>query len=144
MFFAQLERRVGLCNVVRTAVSMGVHRADGTQLLSGAGKAGTAGYQPPADDLPSFTLGAVDVSPMTMAAAYATVAAGGIYCTPVVITRIDASAGGNLPVQRHSCHRAMSPGVAAAATYILAGVLTSGTARGDGVTRGGVYIPQAG
>jgi membrane peptidoglycan carboxypeptidase len=34
--------------------------------------------------------------------------------------------------------------VAAAATYILRGVLTSGTAKGDGVTRDGVSIPQAG
>jgi membrane peptidoglycan carboxypeptidase len=38
----------------------------------------------------------------------------------------------------------MAAGVAAAATYILAGVLTSGTAKGDGVTRAGVSVPQAG
>jgi membrane peptidoglycan carboxypeptidase len=144
VFFAQLERRVGLCNVVETAVSMGVHRAGGSALRSGVGKRGTAGYQPPADDIPSFTLGAVDVSPMTMAAAYATVAAGGIYCAPVAITRIDTYTGGTLPIQPVSCHRAMSAAVAAAATYVLAGVLTSGTAQGDGVTRRGVYVPQAG
>ncbi len=144
VFFAQLERRVGLCNVVRTAASMGVHRADGSPLLRGVGKPSSAAYQPPADDLPSFTLGVIDVSPMTMAAAYATVAARGVYCAPVAITRITASTGGTLPVQRASCHRAMSAAVAAAATYILKGVLTSGTARGDGVTRAGVYIPQAG
>ncbi len=144
VFFAKLERRVGLCNVVRTAVSMGVHRADGSSLLTGAGKPGTAAYQLPADDLPSFTLGVIDVSPMTMAAAYATVAARGIYCSPVAIARIATTRGASLPVQHASCHRAMSAGVAAAATYILSGVLTSGTAQGDGVTRGGVYIPQAG
>ena len=144
VFFARLERRVGLCNVVQTAASMGVHRADGTALLSGAGKPGTVAYQPPADDLPSFTLGTVDVSPMTMAAAYAAVAAGGVYCAPVAITRIDSYTGRTLPVQPAACHRAMSGAVAAAATYILAGVLTSGTAQGDGVTRGGVYVPQAG
>ncbi len=144
VFFAQLERRVGLCNVVRTAVSMGVHRADGSSLLSGVGKPGSATYQPPADDLPSFTLGAVDVSPMTMAGAYATVAAGGIYCTPVAISSIDTINHAALPVAHGDCHRVMSASVAAAATYILSGVLTSGTARGDGVTRGGVYVPQAG
>ncbi len=143
VFFAQLERRVGLCNVVRTAVSMGVHRADGGALLKGAGKPGTASYQPPADDLPSFTLGSVNVSPMTMADAYATVAAGGVYCTPVAITRITAL-GVPLPVPPGHCHRVIPAGVAAAATYILSGVLTSGTAQGDGVSRGGVYIPQAG
>lgn len=144
VFYAELERRVGLCSVVRTAASMGDHRADGSSLLKPAGRPGTPGYQPPADDLPSFTLGSVGVSPMTMAAAYATVAAGGIYCAPVAISKITTAGGGQLPVASAGCHRVISPAVAAAATYILRGVLTSGTAKGDGVTRNGVYIPQAG
>jgi membrane peptidoglycan carboxypeptidase len=144
VFFAELEQKVGLCNVVRTAVSMGVHRADGRSLLDGVGKPGTAAYQPPADDLPSFTLGSVNVSPMTMAAAYATVAAGGVYCQPVGIDRISVPGGGQLPVPQAGCHRVISADVAAAATYILTGVLTSGTAKGDGVSRAGVYVPQAG
>ena len=144
VFFAELEQKVGLCNVVRTAVSMGVHRADGGSLLTGVGKPGTPGYQLPADDLPSFTLGSVNVSPMTMAAAYATVASGGIYCQPVAIDRITAPGGRQLPVLQAGCHRVLSAAVAAAATHILEGVLTSGTAKGDGITRGGVYVPQAG
>ena len=144
VFFAKLERRVGLCNVVRTAVSMGVHRADGSSLLAAVGKPGQSGYQPPADDLPSFTLGSVEVSPMTMAAAYASVAAGGIYCAPIAIGQIINSTGRELPVQPARCHRVISAAVADAANYILSGVLTSGTASGDGVTRGGVFIPQAG
>jgi membrane peptidoglycan carboxypeptidase len=149
VFYAELERRVGLCNVVRTAVSMGDHRADGGSLLRPAGKPGTPGYQPPADDVPSFTLGSVDVSPMTMAAAYASVAAGGIYCRPVAIARITAAGTGanqvrQLPVASADCHRVFSPAVAAAATYILRGVLTSGTAKGDRVIRTGAAVPQAG
>jgi membrane peptidoglycan carboxypeptidase len=144
VFFAELEQRVGLCDVVQTAVSMGVHRADGGSLLTAAGQLGTPGYQPPADDLPSFTLGSVNVSPMTMAAAYATVAADGIYCAPVAISEIVASDGSQLPVESAGCHRVFSPSVAAAATYVLRGVLTSGTAKGDGVTRDGVLVPQAG
>ena len=144
VFFAQLERRVGLCNVVRTAVSMGVHRADGTSLLAGVGVPGSPGYQAPADDLPSFTLGSVNVSPITMAAAYAAVAAGGVYCRPVAIDTIVGPGGGRLPIAAAGCHRVMSRAVAAAATYILRGVLTTGTAAGDGVRRGGVYVPQAG
>jgi membrane peptidoglycan carboxypeptidase len=143
VFFAELEQRVGLCNVVRTAASMGVHRADGGSLLAAVGKPGQAGYQLPADDLPSFTLGSINVSPMTMAGAYATVAAGGVYCRPVAIAKITAGSS-QLPVQPAACHRVFSPDVAAAATYILRGVLTSGTARGDGVIRGGVYVAQAG
>ena len=144
VFFAELEQRAGLCNVVRTAVSMGVHRADGKSLLAGVGRPDTPGYQPPADDVPSFTLGSVNVSPMTMAAAYATVAAGGVYCRPVAIDAITAVGGHPLPVATAGCRRVMSQAVAAAATYILRGVLTTGTARGDGVRRGGAYVPQAG
>ncbi len=144
VFFAKLEQRVGLCNVVRTAVSMGVHRADGASLLAGVGRPGTPGYQPPADDVPSFTLGSVNVSPVTMAAAYATVAADGVYCHPVAINAIIATGGRFLPVAEPGCHRVMSRSVAAAATYILRGVLTTGTASGDGVQRNGVLIPQAG
>ena len=144
VFFARLEQRVGLCDVVQTAISMGVHRADGGSLLSPAGQPGTLNYQPPADDLPSFTLGSVDLSPVTMAAAYATVPAGGIYCSPIAIGEIVGSDGHRLPVAPTSCHRAFSAAVAQAATYILRGVLTTGTARGDGVTRDGVFVPQAG
>ena len=143
VFFAELEHRVGLCNVVRTAVSMGVHRANGSSLLAASGKPGRASYQLPADDLPSFTLGAINVSPMTMAAAYATVAASGRYCRPIAIAKVTAGSA-QLPVEPTACHQAFSPAVAAAAPYILRGVLTSGTARGDGVIRGGVYVPQAG
>ena len=63
----------------------------------------------------------------------------------ILQVRVQATrSGATLPVLHVRCHRAMTAGVAAAATYILSGVLTSGTARGDGVTRGGVYIPQAG
>jgi membrane peptidoglycan carboxypeptidase len=143
VFFAELERRVGLCNVVKTAVSMGVHRADGGSLLRAAGKPTKPGYQLPADDLPSFTLGSVNVSPMTMAGAYATVAARGVYCHPVAVERITAGAR-QLPVAAAGCHRVFSAAVADAATYILRGVLTTGTARGDGVTRRGIFVPQAG
>jgi membrane peptidoglycan carboxypeptidase len=112
-------------------------------LLAASGKPGSASYQLPADDLPSFTLGAINVSPMTMAAAYATVAASGRYCRPIAIAKVTAGSA-QLPVEPTACHQAFSPAVAAAATYILRGVLTSGTARGDGVIRGGVYVPQAG
>jgi membrane peptidoglycan carboxypeptidase len=149
VFYAKLEQRVGLCDVVRTAASMGDHRADGGSLLRPAGKPGTPGYQPPADDVPSFTLGSVDVSPMTMAAAYASVAAGGVYCRPVAVARITAPGARagqvrQLPVASAGCHRVFSAAVAAAATYVLRGVLTSGTAKGDSVTRKGAAVPQAG
>ena len=47
-----------------------------------------AGTLDPADDDPSFTLGVVNVSPMSMAAAYAVPASNGVYCKPIVLTKI--------------------------------------------------------
>ena len=38
VFYAQLERRVSLCNVVHTAVDLGMTRADGTSLLTSPSK----------------------------------------------------------------------------------------------------------
>jgi len=130
IYFGMLERKVGLCNVVRTAAALGVTRADGRSLLKWDGK-----NNPPADDLPSFTLGSVNVSPMSMAAAYATVAARGMYCAPVAVARIITGTGARLPVEKPHCHQAIPAGVADAASYVLQSVLTVGTAAGLGIGR---------
>jgi membrane peptidoglycan carboxypeptidase len=135
VFYAMLEQKVGLCNVVKTAVSMGVHRANGRSLLKAVGRPFHKGYQESADSIPSFTLGSINVSPMSMAAAYATVAARGIYCKPVAIDRIVTSGGKDLPVESAGCHRVFSAAVADAASHILQGVLTSGTAVGRSIGR---------
>jgi membrane peptidoglycan carboxypeptidase len=122
-YFVNLENQVGLCNVVKTAVDMGMTRADGTSLMSYDHSLGR-GNGLPAYDYSSFTLGSVGVSPMSMAAAYASVAARGKYCSPRAITSIEVTATHKqLPVQPASCHRDMSQGVADAANYILQGVL---------------------
>jgi len=126
VFYAELEKRVGLCNVVRTAVELGMTRADGTSLLS------PDGVQDSADNIPSFTLGSVNVSPLSMAAAYATVAARGVYCSPIAIEKIVTSVGGSAPVPSANCHQAIPATVADAVNYILQGVLTTGTAASVG------------
>jgi membrane peptidoglycan carboxypeptidase len=122
VFYAMLEQKVGLCNVVHTAADMGLTRADGTSLFSR-----DAG-QDSADNIPSFTLGSVNVSPLSMAAAYATVAARGMSCAPIAIGKILDNTGKKLAVPSASCHRAFSTQVADAVSYILQGVLITGTA----------------
>jgi membrane peptidoglycan carboxypeptidase len=123
LYFVNLENEVGLCNVVKTAVDMGMTRADGTSLMKWDHALGTNGL--PAYDVSSFTLGAVGVSPMSMAAAYASVAARGIYCAPQAITGVEVAATHQqLPVHKAACHRAIPQGVADAANYILRGTLT--------------------
>ncbi len=130
IYFGELERKVGLCNVVKTAMALGMTRADGKSLMKWDGPS-----EPPADDLPAFTLGAVNVSPMSMAAAYATVAARGMYCRPIAVAKIISSTGARLPVEKPECHQAIPAGIADAANYILQSVLTVGTAAGLGIGR---------
>jgi membrane peptidoglycan carboxypeptidase len=134
-YFVNLESQVGLCNVVKTAVDMGMTRADGTSLMKYDRRLGGNGL--PAYNYSSFTLGSVGVSPMSMAAAYASVAARGWYCSPQAITKIEIVATHQqLPVHPASCHRDMSKGVADAANYILQGVINQpgGTAFGRAIT----------
>jgi membrane peptidoglycan carboxypeptidase len=133
VFFAHLEQRVGLCNTVKTAVNLGMTRVDGTSLL--ATDHTPTGHLDSADNDPSFTLGVVNVSPMSMAAAYAVPASGGVYCKPVVLTKIVDDDGHSLPVPSAGCHQVISPEVAEATNYILQGVLNfpGGTAYPNGL-----------
>ena len=122
LYFVNLEQEVGLCQVVQTAVEMGMTRADGRSLLKPDPSLGDNGES--ADNLPGFTLGEVNVSPMNMALAYASVAAQGWYCSAQALTKIEVIATHQvLPVQPADCYRDMSQGVADAANYILQGVL---------------------
>jgi membrane peptidoglycan carboxypeptidase len=151
-FFARLEQKVGLCNVVRTAADMGMTWANGVSLLKGYRLPNAPRncrpsepncWQPSADNYPGFTLGELNVSPMSMAAAYATVAADGKYCAPVAIARIVTGSGTALPVPSAGCHQAIPKSVAEATNYILQGVLTSGTAAPP-AGPGGLNRPAAG
>ncbi|MDQ3065786.1 MAG: transglycosylase domain-containing protein [Actinomycetota bacterium] len=71
--------------------------------------------------VPSIGLGAMDVSPLDMASAYATLAAGGIYSEPMAIRKVvlpsgeDTSAGWGKPKRK----RVVSDGVADTVTRIL-------------------------
>ena len=133
VFFAQLEQKVGLCNVVKTAANLGVTWADGTPLLKAPPKSASDPDPVPADDITSFTLGSVTVSPLSMADAYATMAARGKYCAPVAITRITTETGASLAVPSANCHQAISPQVADAVNYVLQGVLNFPGATGAGL-----------
>ncbi len=136
-FYATLEQRVGLCNVVRTAASLGLTRADGTSLLRRDRHLAAGNLS--ADNYPSFTLGSVYVSPLNMAAAYGTLAARGVYCRPMAIRSITGRDGRPIPVERPGCHRVIKKSVADAANFVLQGVLGGG---GTAFNRG-IGIPAA-
>jgi membrane peptidoglycan carboxypeptidase len=131
VFFAALEQKVGLCNVVKTAVNLGMTWGNGSSL-----------FQPydgelAADNLPSFTLGSANVAPIDMAAAYASMASEGMYCSPVALQSISTDTNKSLPVPSAHCHRVVSQAIAEAVNYVLQGVLTvpGATAYGRSIGR---------
>jgi len=123
-YFAQLEERVGVCRPWEIATALGMNRADGDP-LSGPYK--------------SFTLGVDEVSPLSMAEAYATFAARGVHCTSVAILEVTDPSGQRLPVPQANCQRALDQEVADGMNELLQGVMT----RGTGV-RAAIDRPSAG
>ncbi|MEU7829323.1 transglycosylase domain-containing protein [Nonomuraea sp. NPDC049129] len=111
-FFLTLEQRVGLCDTVKTAQSLGIKRADGGRL----------------QEYETFTLGINEMDPITVANAYAAIAARGKYCTPMAITQI-TDRDGKVTKYNPNCHQAagLDPEVADAAANVLSGVFTKGT-----------------
>ncbi len=92
--------------------------------------------------VPAIGLGSVAVSPLDLASAYATLAAGGVYAEPTAIRRVvlpdgreDTEAGWGTPKRR----RAISEGAAAVVTRILEQNIQSGTG-----TRAAFGRPAAG
>jgi membrane peptidoglycan carboxypeptidase len=114
-FYAQLEERTGLCTPVKLAEAMGVHPAQGG----------------PIPQYPSFVLGsAAGFTPLDLAGAYATMAAHGKYCSPIVITKIVDQQGNTFPVPKSHCSQVVPADLANTVTAILRGVLTVAGATG--------------
>jgi membrane peptidoglycan carboxypeptidase len=115
-YFVQLELATGMCDVTKMANSLGV-------------KVGTQGrnlvdyYQ----DKPSFTLGSVEVSPLSMAEAYATFAARGLHCNPIIIDTITTQDGSQLAPPSADCKQVIPQDVADGVNKVLAYVMTNGT-----------------
>jgi len=85
-----------------------------------------AGEQPLRRD-PATTLGSGEVDPVEMAAAYATLASGGVYAAPYLVASVTDSSGGLLEQAQPQPRQVVAPGVAAVANDLLAGVVREGT-----------------
>lgn len=117
-YYVQLISDIGVCPVTDMAKAMGIQRANGKAL----------------DQVPSITLGTQEVSPLTMANAYATFANKGVYCSPVAIESISDATGKKLAVPKSECKRAMSEQTAATLNTLLKGVVEDGTGQQAGLT----------
>jgi penicillin-binding protein 1A len=116
--FVDLGCRVGVSDVVEAAHDAGVPE-DATRQQG------------------AVFLGGLDqgVSPLTMAAAYATFASGGVYAEPYAITAIRNPAGKVIYKHHRSTRRVFQPEQAAVLNRALTGVVTEGTGRGAGIGR---------
>ncbi|WP_328359810.1 penicillin-binding protein [Streptomyces sp. NBC_00445] len=113
-YYVEMIADIGTCPVVEMAKKMGVQRADGSKMDQG----------------PAIALGTQEMSPLTMAAGYATFASRGMYCTPVAIESISQRIGGktkSLDVPKSTCSRAMSENTADTINTLLKGVVEDGT-----------------
>ncbi|MER7719844.1 transglycosylase domain-containing protein [Streptomyces flaveolus] len=113
-YYVQMISDIGICPVTQMAEKMGVARANGKKL----------------EQTPSIALGVTEVSPLTMASAYATFASRGMYCTPIAIESISQRIGNkskSLEVPKSTCSRAMSETTADTVNTLLKGVVEDGT-----------------
>ncbi|WP_068211849.1 transglycosylase domain-containing protein [Rathayibacter tanaceti] len=118
--FVAMAKKLDLCEIKGTAESFGVHRANGAEL----GENGSA------------VLGTEEIAPLSMATAFAGIAAGGTVCDPIAIDKIVDSSDASLPVPGADCRQAIDRNVAATAAVALQSTFDGGTtsksATGDG------------
>ena len=127
--FVSMALKLDLCGIRDTAASIGVHPAKGGEL----------------DPRPSSVLGsATEVAPMTMAAAYAAIAAGGTYCKPIAIDRIVDPSGVEIDGQPQDCTKQIDTDVANTAAFAMRAPLERGTATASNPGNGVTYIGKTG
>jgi len=108
--FVSMATQLDLCEIRNRAVDLGVVRADGGEL-------GTT---------PASVLGTNEVSPLSMAVAYAAIANNGQTCSPIIVDRFVTREDEELPGQAPQCDQAIDPEVAAAAQFAMASTMVDG------------------
>ncbi len=124
--YVSMASQLDLCDIRDMAQRLGVQRADGNELSY----------------VPSSVLGTNELSALSLAGAMAGFANQGTYCSPVAIDRVVVRSTGNeMRVPTTRCAQAMSPEVAAAATYAFEQVIKGGTGTRSQINDG---VPIAG
>ena len=108
--FYSMAKQLDLCDIRDVAKSLGVERADGKEL----------------NVVPSSIIGTNEVTPLSMASAYAAVAALGKWCKPIIVDSIVTPEGEAKAGQASECKQAIPENIAATAIDVLKGVMTTG------------------
>ncbi|MEU4605721.1 transglycosylase domain-containing protein [Kribbella sp. NPDC023972] len=110
-YFLQLSQRVGLCPIAKIAQSLGMYNGQTME---------------PLDQVISYTLGVGYVTPLMLSNAYATFAARGKYCTPLLITSVKDKARRPIETPGMDCQQVLKPEVADGVNRVLSAVMEPG------------------
>ncbi|HET9653734.1 MAG TPA: transglycosylase domain-containing protein [Kineosporiaceae bacterium] len=129
--YVDMESQLDLCDIAGVAEGLGVHLAAPDRTCK------DKATQSLPTCLPSLTLGVLNIAPLTMAAAYAGFASGGIYCEPMAVTGLakpgsTPGSSADLKVPGSRCKRALDTDVASGVSTALQQVLSRGTAANVG------------
>lgn len=114
---ASMAQRIGLKAIADAATTLGYHDADGTDISKKTIWS------------PAMLIGTNSASPLTMANVYATIAANGIACTPIALTKVTNSAGKEFSVPNADCHQAIPSNIAQTTAYAMNLNVTQGGAK---------------
>jgi membrane peptidoglycan carboxypeptidase len=109
--YVAMEYKLDMCDIQNLLERLGVARADGNDWSLD----------------PSMVLGTNEVSPLTMASAYAAFAAGGLYCRPTAIDAVTKPDGTALELPETQCTQAITQDVARGVSSALRRVISYGT-----------------
>ncbi|MCF6522552.1 transglycosylase domain-containing protein [Streptomyces sp. JJ36] len=117
-YFVLLEEKAGICETAAMAKKLKMRHGNGKPLPA----------------TPSMTLGSLEMTPLTMASAYAAFANRGVHCTPIAIESVTDAKGKKMKVPETRCERAMDEHTADSLNTMLSGVVEDGTGKRAGLT----------
>lgn len=124
--------KVDLCKIQENAAKMGIHLGN-SQNGNKVTQDSSLGEQP------SALLGTANISPLTMASAYAAWNNDGKLCKNLVFSSITDASGKKYPVPTAACEQVISEDLAHGVQYALKQVMVNGSGRGRQLTN----IPAA-
>lgn len=118
-YFVTLEQDVGVCDVVRMAETLGL-KMQGKSVEQAAWE-------------PAFTLGTAESSPISLANSYATLAARGVRCDPILLKSVHNKAGKEFEVPQANCQQVIPPEIADRINDVMRQPFNGGTARASNI-----------
>jgi len=112
-YYVPLEQAVGICKATTMAQRLGLKASMGLDIVENY-------------TLPAFTLGIIEITPLSMVEAYGTFANRGVHCTPIILKSIKNKDGTEREVPSAGCKRVLSEEVADALNKVFQGPYTPG------------------